>query len=47
MYPQFIFKHVSRLFVMIDNIIDKLFPIMLRFTAWDVIVKAKFPKKIN
>jgi len=45
MYPQFIFKHVSRLFVKIDNIIDKLFPIILRFTAWDIIVRAKFPEK--
>ncbi len=44
-YPQFIFKHVSRLFVKIDNIIDKLCPIILKFSAWDVIVRAKFPVK--
>ena len=42
--PQFIIKPLSRIFVALDNVIQAFCPFILRFLAWDIIVKAKFPR---
>ena len=43
LHPQFIFIPISRLFIKLDNLIEKYFPWLMKKMAWDVVITARFP----
>ena len=41
--PQFIFIPISRLFMKLDNQIERYLPWLMKKIAWDVVITAHFP----
>lgn len=43
--PQWLFSRISQAAVFFDSVLDRILPTFLKFMSWNVIIRARFPKK--